>query len=101
MGIVFTGCDNDNNDDHDDDHSHVVAPETYSFERDGMSTVSFSGQTCRVQMASDIYSALNDPMYTVDQIMQMFDDGMGFPVEYSCGKNVGNKTAASSDVHSF
>ena len=95
VGVVFTGCDNDD-DDHDDDHSHVVAPDTYSFERDGISTVYFSGQTCRVQMASDIYSALNNPDYNTAQIMQMFDDGTGFPVEYSCGKNVGGKTAASS-----
>jgi len=96
VSIFFTACDNDDDDHNDGDHSHVVAPETYSFERDGMSTVSFSGQTCRVQMAKDIYSALNDPTYTTDQIMQMFDDGTGFPVEYTCGKNVGSKTAASS-----
>ena len=96
MGVFFTGCDNDDDDHNDDDHSHVVAPETYSFDRDGMSTVSFGGQTCRVQMAADIYSALNDPSFTAAQIMQMFDDGTGFTTAYTCGKNVGSKTAASS-----
>lgn len=95
MGVFFTGCDNDDDHNHDD-HSHVVAPETYSFDRDGMSTVSFGGQTCRVQMAADIYSALNDPSFTAAQIMQMFDDGTGFTSAYTCGKNVGSKTAASS-----
>tara|TARA_B100000530_G_scaffold310930_1_gene237665 strand:- start:4214 stop:5086 length:873 start_codon:yes stop_codon:yes gene_type:complete len=30
----------------------------------------------------------------------MFNDGVGFPVEYECGKNVGSKTSASSTASS-
>ena len=66
--LFITSCDKDDDHDHDD-HNHnnntVVAPDTYSFERGGISTVSYSGQTCRLQMAKDIYDALNsiDPGY--------------------------------------
>ena len=93
LSFFITSCEKD---DHHD--NEVVAPDTYSFERSGVSTVYFSGQTCRVQMAADIYSALNDPSYTVSQIMTMFDDGDGFDFAYDCGKNVGGKTSASSSA---
>tara|TARA_Y100000994_G_C15702959_1_gene446006 strand:+ start:376 stop:1593 length:1218 start_codon:yes stop_codon:yes gene_type:complete len=98
--LFITSCDKD--DDHDHDHNHhqeVTAPDTYSFERNGESTVSFSGQTCRLQMAKDIYDALNSPnMYTAQQVLEMFNDGTGFDYSYDCGKNVGSKTAASSSA---
>ena len=50
-------CDKDDDHDHDDhdDHTHVVAPATYEFIRNGESSVSFSGQTCRLQMLSLIH----------------------------------------------
>ena len=99
--LVFTSCDTD-----DDDHNHVepvavMAPDTYSFEREGITTVYYSGQTCRLEMADDIYFALNNPeAYSAQLIQEMFDSGTGFPVEYECGKNVGGKTAASSSASS-
>ena len=100
IGLVFTSCDND--DDHDDDHHHnVVAPETYSFERDGMSTVSFGGQTCRLQMAKDIYDAMNTAnAATVSEFLTMFNDGTGFDFNYTCGSNVGSKTGTSPSASS-
>lgn len=55
---LFTGCEKDDHEHHD--HNEIVAPDTYSFERDGLSTVSFSGQTCRLQMATDIYNTMNE-----------------------------------------
>lgn len=102
MSLFITGCDKEDNDDHDHNNNNmVVAPETYMFERDGQSTVAFSGQTCRLQMAKDIYDALNNPdMYTADQVLEMFNDGTGFSYAYDCGKNVGGKTAASSSASS-
>ena len=36
----------------------VEAPATYNFQRDGQSTVSFSGQTARIQMADELVSAM-------------------------------------------
>ena len=59
ISLFFTSCEKDDDHDDHDDHNHVTAPATYSFERDGMSTVSFPGQTCRLQMAKDIYDAMN------------------------------------------
>ena len=54
--LLITSCSDDDDDDHDHDHDHTqVEPDNYEFERDGLSTVSFSGQTCRLQMAEDIY----------------------------------------------
>jgi len=100
--FVFNSCDKDDDDhDHDHDHDTVVAPETYSFERDGASTVSFSGQTCRVQMAKDIYDAMNsENAATVSEFLTMFNEGTGFDFAYTCGKNVGGKTAASPTASS-
>lgn len=118
--FLLTSCDTD--DDHiDDDHTHhhdeccatgsdccntnnnnVVAPETYVFERNGESTVSYGGQTCRLQMAKDIYDALNSSNneFSADQVLTMFNDGIGFAYAYDCGKNVGGKTAASPSASS-
>jgi hypothetical protein len=98
ISFLITSCEKDEEDNHNNNghnNSDLVAPDTYNFERDGVNTVYFSGQTCRLEMADSIYGSLNNPSYTILQIMQMFDDGTGFPVEFECGKNVGSKTAAS------
>ncbi len=96
ISLFFTSCEKDEDNDHDHDHTEVTAPATYSFERDGMSTVSFTGQTCRLQMAKDIYDAMNvENAATVSEFLTMFNDGSGFAYDYTCGKNVGGKTAAS------
>jgi len=75
--LIFTSCDPD-----DDDNLccvdpvTVIAPDTYSFERDGVTTVYYSGQTCRLEMADDIYVALNNPeAYSAELILEMFNDG--------------------------
>jgi len=98
ISLFITSCDKD--DDHDDNHNHVVAPDIYSFERDGLSTVAFPGQTCRLEMAEDLYNAFKIPSYSESEIMTMFNDGVGFLVEYECGKNVGSKTSASPSASS-
>ena len=93
---LFTGCDKD------DDINEVTAPATYTFERDGASTVSFSGQTCRLQMATDIYNKMNDvDAASISEFITMFNDGTGFDYDYTCGKNVGGKTAASPTASSI
>ena len=95
--LFIVSCDKDDDDDHGHDHDHneVVAPATYEFTRDGESTVSFSGQTCRLQMATDIYNAMNQQnAFTAAEFETMFSDGTGFDFAYDCGKNVGSKTSA-------
>ncbi|MEO0640539.1 MAG: DUF4856 domain-containing protein, partial [Bacteroidota bacterium] len=49
--ILFMSCNRESMD-------PVEAPATYSFERDGASTVSFSGQTTRIQMATELAGSL-------------------------------------------
>ena len=46
LPLLFISCSDD-----DDDNNVVIAPDTYEFTRDGASTVSFSGQTARLNMA--------------------------------------------------
>jgi len=49
--ILFVSCNRESMD-------PVEAPATYSFERDGASTVSFSGQTTRIKMATELAGSL-------------------------------------------
>jgi len=48
-----------------------VLPEEYSFTRDGVSTVFYSGQTARLGMATELKSAMNNTSYTQEQINNM------------------------------
>jgi hypothetical protein len=75
----------------------VEIPYSYEFARAGKSTVSFSGQTARLNMADELYAALNTNTFTKAQMLEMFNDGTGFTGEglNTSGKKMGNKTAAS------
>ena len=57
---------------------YVEVPYSYEFARAGKSTVSFSGQTARLNMADELYSALNTNTFTKAQMLEMFNDGTGF-----------------------
>ena len=101
LSSLFVSCDNDD----DDNMIDVVAPATYEFLRDGVSTVSFSGQTTRLNQVDAIYNALNSKaddgsgaqkFYTEAEIDAMFADGAGF-MDASLngtGKKVRSKTSA-------
>lgn len=101
LGSVFVSCSNDD----EITNNSVVAPETYVFERDGNSTVSFTGQTTRVLMAEDIITALMDPSKTASEIDAMFAHVEG-EANFSnadlnaSDKNVRSKVAASIDYFS-
>ena len=84
----------------------IIPPEHYAFTRDGLSTVSFSGQTARLYMADELYAALNADTFldgtpiTYDRLDEMFNNGTGFTDANDLGlnesgKKIGNKTAAS------
>ena len=101
----------------DDDSSfingtEVTAPDTYVFERQGESTVSFGGQTARLEMAASLFNKLNDENVDESALLQMFNDGTGFYADATinnqdqiaavlalnnAGKKLGNKTAAYGD----
>tara|TARA_B110000977_G_scaffold59500_1_gene80792 strand:- start:1575 stop:2762 length:1188 start_codon:yes stop_codon:yes gene_type:complete len=101
----------------DDDSSsingpEVTAPDTYVFERQGESTVSFGGQTARLEMATSLFNKLNDENVDESALLQMFNDGTGFTADdgasqqeidaiealNNSGKKLGNKTAAYGDA---
>lgn len=102
LGLILTSCTSD------DDNSatsinDVVAPATYSFERNNESTVSFSGQTTRILMAQETMAAFNDFDNTTETSLQNmfahqegandFDDAN----LNASDKSVRSKTAASRD----
>lgn len=99
--LVFTSCSSDDDAPAPVD-PQVVAPATYAFSRDGASTVSYGGQTTRIQMGEELISALKDNTKTEAEL-----DGMFAHVEgnndftdtdlNASGKSIRSKTAASSD----
>ena len=76
----------------------VTPPSTYKFERNGKSTVSFSGQSSRLKMAGELYSGMKSSSSTKAGLNNMFNNGTGFSDSKldASGKKVGNKTFASS-----
>ncbi|CAL2104261.1 conserved exported protein of unknown function [Tenacibaculum sp. 190130A14a] len=97
--VVLTSCSDD------DPVNNVTAPATYKFERNGNTTVSFSGQTTRIKMAKEIADALKNTAKTEEDIDKMFAHEEGKPdfIDTSLnatGKNVRSKTAASNDFFS-
>ena len=74
-----------------------VLPEEYSFTRNGVQTVYYTGQTARLKMATELKKHMNDDAKTKDQLDTMFNSGTGFDDATldSSGKKVGNKTASS------
>lgn len=83
----------------------VVAPSTYAFERDGVSTVSFDGQTTRIAMSEEIVSSLKDETLSEANIDALFDhqegvSGFDNADLNASGKSVKSKVAASTDFFS-
>ena len=74
-----------------------VLPEEYSFTRNGVSTVYYTGQTARLEMATELKGHMNDTSSTKDELDTMFNSGTGFDDSTldASGKKVGNKTASS------
>ena len=58
--------------------NNILPPDAYSFTREGVSTVYYTGQSARLEMAQEISSALNNETFTADEIDSMFNLGIGF-----------------------
>ena len=99
LGFVIIGCDNETE---EPATITVTPPATYSFQRNGASTVSYSGQSARLEMAAELSSYLNNEAKTKEELVNMFDNGTGFgnPALAMSGKKLGNKTASSSQASS-
>ncbi len=84
-------------------------PADYTFERDGISTVSFSGQTDRIKMAQELIDAMNDFSEDEIHLAELFSntDTDGNDVDpyfdadlNASSKSVRAKVAASKDYYS-
>jgi hypothetical protein len=99
FAATFTSCDND---DEASVTNNVVAPATYSFERNSENSVAFSGQTTRIKMADELAAALKDDSLDEVSIDAMFAhvegaDNFSDASLNASGKSVRSKVAASTD----
>ncbi|TLP81881.1 DUF4856 domain-containing protein [Maribacter sp. ACAM166] len=83
----------------------IENPAGFTFERDGESTVSFGGQTTRLQMGAKILSTFKDETTTAAKIKAMYahEEGVmdfGDVDLNASNKSVRSKTAASVDLFS-
>tara|TARA_B100000963_G_scaffold316405_1_gene296172 strand:- start:413 stop:2482 length:2070 start_codon:yes stop_codon:yes gene_type:complete len=96
----------DNDCDGEIDEINFDPPSSYFFERNGLNTVSYSGQTTRLMQADEIYSALNDASSTESMLNIMFagDNGVsaGFANEAlnATNKTIRPRTSATLTVNS-
>ncbi len=101
MAGFFIAC---SSDDDTPQTPSVETPSSYSFEKDGSSSVSFTGQIARLKMAGELKSALGKNEKTEVELMKMFKDGMGFADESlnTSGKKLRSTVASApnSDVAS-
>lgn len=103
LSIVLVSCSNDDmaEDPIIDPVVEVIVPEKYIFERNGSSTVSFSGQSQRIAMASELSSAMLDFENSTEvQLLNMYANENAPFSEVSLnesGKSIKSKVAASED----
>lgn len=83
----------------------IQNPASFTFQRDGESTVSFGGQTTRLKMGDEILSAFKDETNTAAKIQAMYAHVEG-AADFedadlnASDKSVRSKTAASTDFFS-
>ena len=100
VSVLFTSCSSD--DDSAEIINNIETPATYEFSRNGSSTVSFDGQTTRIQMAQDLRSSLKDINLTLTNLHGKFahiEGGNDFADANlnASNKNIRSKFAASKD----
>jgi hypothetical protein len=98
--LGFTSCDSD--DDVSVAPQLIETPATYSFERNGNSSVSYPGQTTRILMAEELVAGLNNSQNTEAQLLSTFahtagEDNFTAATLNASDKSVRSKVAASSD----
>jgi hypothetical protein len=101
MLSLFYSCSDDENE--NDVNNEVITPATYSFVREGNSTVSYSGQTTRIEMAQELEGVLKDTSKSEEDLDGMFTNTGNKFSDASLNestKNVRKKVAASKDFFS-
>ncbi len=104
LSFLFLGCSGDDNGD-DIFEPGIENPQTYVFERDGQSTVNFSGQTTRILMSEEIIDKMMDETTSAQVLKDMYahqegNSDFSDPDLNASDKNVRGKTAASFDYFS-
>lgn len=97
-GLSFTSCSTD--DGSVPVENQIEVPATYNFTRNGSSSVSYGGQTTRLEMVKEMSSAFLDFSSTESKLFNMFSNTSNPFAEddlNSSGKSVKSKVAASKD----
>lgn len=103
--LALTSCSSDDDGGNVTPTTSVTTPDTYTFERDGSTTVNFSGQTTRIQMAQELIAGFLDTSNTEATLDAMFAHEEG-NADFSdadlnaSNKSIRSKTAASTDYFS-
>ncbi len=101
-GLTLSSCSTDEGS--EPIENQVEIPATYNFTRNSNSTVSFDGQTTRLEMSKAIFSAFNDfDNTTQESLSNMFSNSnspFSDPSLNSSDKSVKSKVAASKDYFS-
>ena len=74
LSTLFVSCEDDKNEDIIPPIV-VEVPDTYTFTRGGLSTVSYGGQTARLEMAASLMEQLNSENVIASDLLQMFNEG--------------------------
>jgi len=103
--LSLTSCSSDDDGGNVTPTTSVTTPDTYTFERDGSTTVNFSGQTTRIQMAQELIAGFLDTSNTEATLDAMFAHEEGNADFSDADLNASNKsirikTAASTDYFS-
>ncbi len=97
-GLGLTSCSSD--DDRLPKEELIDVPANYSFERNGNSTVSYSGQTTRLEMASEIFTNFKDFDNATEEMLSNMFANEGDPFSSSdlnqSSKSIKSKVAASN-----
>ena len=105
IALCFLICSCSNDDGDNNPGNPIENPATYSFNREGSSSVNFSGQTTRILMSEEIIQEFMDPTTPAEALKSMYahtagsDDFSNADLNAS-DKNVRSKTAASFDYFS-
>ena len=102
IGALFTSCESDD-DNGGNGESQIETPATYQFERNGNTTVSYGGQTTRIEMGEEFVSSLSDNTKSEVELDGLFTNtGNYFSTSElnESGKDIRSKTAASTDYFS-
>ena len=75
LSSLFVSCDNESN---VNIEKQVEVPDTYVFTRGGESTVSYVGQTTRLEMTASLMEKLNTENVSSSSLLTMFNEGTGF-----------------------